>query len=460
MRDARRLLTILVVVVACTENSATEPPIATADPGATLGIGNARSGIGDDRGGHGVGASITCAPDNGGIALPPGFCATIFADHLGKARHIAVTPSGHVFVAIEPTSPTANDGHIASLFDADNDGVAEQQQTFGDIGGNGIAWHAGQLYLAANDRIVRFAVPTGSALPTAAASVTVASGLAATGDHPAKTIVFLDAAMYVNFGSASNACQIANREPHSPGKDPCDELPTRAGIWRFDATATDQTMSCGTRIATGMRNTNAMAIDPNTKYLWGAINGRDQLHDNWPELFTEAQDQQLPSDEVAAISPGLDRGWPYCYHDAAAREMKLAPEYGGDGTLRGRCASLASPDVALAAHSAPLALVFATGAQFPAPFRSGAFIANHGSRFDATASAGDLHGYDVEFVAFHHGWLTGDVVKFATGFDAGMRPLPDAAPHRPVGLAMMPDGSLLISDDTGGRIWRVFYTGR
>jgi glucose/arabinose dehydrogenase len=105
-------------------------------------------------------------------------------------------------------------------------------------------------------------------------------------------------------------------------------------------------------------------------------------------------------------------------------------------------------------------MVFATGNQFPAPFRSGAFIANHGSRFDATAPADDLHGYDVEFVAFHHGWLTGDVVKFASGFDAGMRPLPDAAPHRPVGLAMMPDGSLLISDDQGGRIWRVFYTGK
>src|ERR1044071_8851224 len=159
MRNARGLLTILVVVAACTEDSATEPPIATADPGATLGIGNARSGIGDDRGGHGIGASITCAPDNGGIALPPGFCATIFADHLGKGGPTAVTPSGHVFVAIEPTSPAANDGHIASLFDADNDGIAEQQQTFGDIGGNGIAWHAGQLYLARTGSIVRFAVP-------------------------------------------------------------------------------------------------------------------------------------------------------------------------------------------------------------------------------------------------------------------------------------------------------------
>jgi glucose/arabinose dehydrogenase len=104
--------------------------------------------------------------------------------------------------------------------------------------------------------------------------------------------------------------------------------------------------------------------------------------------------------------------------------------------------------------------VFVTGSQFPAEFRSGALVSNHGSRFDAQAAAADLHGYDVEFIAIEHGVPTGRVVKFATGFDAGMRPLPDAAPHRPVGLAMMPDGSLLIGDDKGGRIWRVSYPGR
>src|ERR1041384_4695922 len=168
MREAGRLLTMLAALVGGREASAPEPPIPPADPGATIGIGNSRGGgIGDSRGGHG-GVSVTCAPDNGGIALPPGFCATIFADHLGKARHIAVTPTGHVFVAIEPTSETANDGHVVSLFDADDDGVAEQQHSFGDIGGNGIAWRAGQLYVAANDRIVRFAVPADAALPTAA----------------------------------------------------------------------------------------------------------------------------------------------------------------------------------------------------------------------------------------------------------------------------------------------------
>jgi glucose/arabinose dehydrogenase len=436
MRNRRTILSGFVAVVACGDNFHASRPDGSPGPGR-----------------------VTCAADNGGITLPAGFCATVFADGLGRARQITVTPMGHVFVAIEPTSQAANDGHVVALFDADGDGVAEQRTTFGDVGGNGIAWQGGQLFVAANDRIVRYAIPDGTASPPDEPLVVVARGLPATGDHPAKTVVLAGATMYVNYGSPSNACQVANRQLHSPGKDPCPELATRAGVWRFDATADDQQSCCAIRVATGMRNTNALAIDPATGELWGAINGRDQLHENWPERYSAEQDKQLPAEEVVAVTPGTDRGWPYCYYDAGAHQMKLAPEYGGDGVIQGRCASIAAPPIALPAHAAPLAMVFATGTQLPAAYRSGAFIANHGSRFDANAS-GDLHGYDVEFVVFSSGQPTGEVRKFATGFDAGRRPLPDAAPHRPVGLAMMPDGSLLIGDDKGGRIWRVFYTGK
>ena len=181
--------------------------------------------------------------------------------------------------------------------------------------------------------------------------------------------------------------QVANRQLHSPGKNPCDELATRAGIWQFDTALTDQTLDCGARIATGMRNTNALALDARTHRLWGAINGRDQLHENWPELYTEDQDKRLPSDEVVEVKAGVDRGWPYCYHDAAQGHMMLAPEYGGDGSKRGRCSSVDNPAVALAGHSAPLAIEIASGTQFPPAYRSGAFISNHGSRFDATPAA-------------------------------------------------------------------------
>ncbi len=400
--------------------------------------------------------AVTCAADNGGITLPDGFCATVFADGAGKARHIAVTPMGRVFVAVQPSSPTANDAHVLALFDADGDGVAEQHTTFSDVGGNGIAWSDGQLFVAAPDRIVRYAMPDGASTPADPVPVMVAQGLPATGDHTAKTVAITGTVMYVNVGSPSNTCQIANRQLHSLGIDPCAELATRAGVWQFDATGKNQTQAGATRVATGMRNANALAIEPGTAALWAAINGRDQLHENWPEMFTEEQDKQLPSEEFVAVTQGTDRGWPYCYHDINAKQMKLAPEYGGNGTQQGRCAAIAPPAMVLPAHAAPLAMAFATGTQFPEAFRSGAFVSLHGSRFDANAT-GDLHGYDVEFVRFANGQPTGDPVKFATGFDAGLRPLPDAAPHRPVGLAMMPDGSLLIGDDKGGRIWRVFY---
>jgi glucose/arabinose dehydrogenase len=363
-----------------------------------------------------------------------------------------------VFVAIEASTPTANDAHVLALFDADSNGVAEQQQSFGTIGGNGIAWSNGQLFVAANDRIVRYTMPDGTSTPTDTTPAVIAAGWPADGDHTAKSVAIVGNKMFVNVGSPSNACQVANRQLHSKGKDPCDELVTRAGIWMLDTTVENQPQVTSLHVATGLRNTNALAVDPATQVVWGGINGRDQLHENWPELFTEEQDKQLPADEVTAITPELDRGWPYCYYDAMAKQMKLAPEYGGDGVMVGRCIKISPPAIAIPAHAAVLGMVFTTGTQFPAAYRGGMFLANHGSRFDANAT-GDLHGYDVEFAPFENGQPTGELQKFATGFDAGKRPLPNAAPHRPVGLAMMPDGSLLIGDDKGGRIWRVFYTG-
>lgn len=434
MRNAGTLLISLAAIVACSDNIKPAYPDGNPPPGSD------GSPARDAR----------CAADNGGITLPEGFCASVFADDAGRARHIAVTPMGRVFVAA--------DGHVLALFDANDDGVAEQRTTFGDIGGNGIAWQDGQLFVAANDRIVRYAMPDGTSTPSSATPVVVVAGLPATGDHPAKAVAIRGTAMYVNVGSPSNACQVANRQLRSPGKDPCPELATRAGVWQFDVNGKDQEQRGATRIATGMRNTNALAIDPETGTLWGAINGRDQLYENWPDRYSEAQDKLLPAEEVVAVTPGTDRGWPYCYYDAGAHQMKLAPEYGGDGSIQGRCASIARPPVALPAHAAPLGMVFVTGTQFPAAYRSGALIANHGTLFDPDAGH-DVHGYDVELVPFSNGQPTGEVRTFATGFDAGRRPLPDAAPHRPVGLAMMPDGSLLIGDDEGGRIWRVFYYG-
>jgi glucose/arabinose dehydrogenase len=403
---------------------------------------------------------VRCAPDNGGITLPADFCAAVVADQVGRARHIVATPNGSLYVAIA-NSPDMNDGGVLALRDVDGDGDADRQARFGNTGGNGIAYAFGHLFFAQDDRVLRFFLPPWRFLPLGGPA-TVVSGLPADGDHRNKTIVlgsltsFLGS-MFVNIGSASNACQVENRVPGSPGVDPCPEMPVRSGVWRFSAFGTGQDQGDGERFATGLRNMVALDINPANGRLYGVQNGRDQLHELWPAIFTEEQDAVLPSEELVRIDRGLDNGWPYCYHDPE-RGKVLAPEYGGDGVVEGRCLDVREPLLALPAHWAPLSILFYTGRMFPERYRHGAFVAFHGSRFDPeNQPAGP--GYNVVFVPFTSGMPTGFEV-FADGFTGGGMPLPDNAAHRPVGLAQGPDGSLYITDDKGGRIWRVVYRGR
>ncbi len=398
----------------------------------------------------------SCDENNGSITLPAGFCAAIFADGVERARHMVVTPSGDVYVATNDSMDGKVLGNVVALRDDDDDGHADVMEHFGDKGGNGIAWHDGKLYFGQNDRILRYTIPEGALVPEHQPDVVV-SGLPATGDHVSKTIVVSEnGELFVNIGSASNACQMENRVPLSPGIDPCVELETRAGVWRFDANGTDQTQHDGVRFAMGVRNAVALAIHPESHELVAVQNGRDQLHENWPELFTPNDDQRLPSEELFILMENADYGWPYCYHDADMNEKVLAPEYGGDGQIIDRCAHVEEPDVAYPAHWAPLGVHFYGGDQFPDHYRNGAFIAFHGSRF-APDAMGELPGYNVVFQPFTAAAASNTYEVFATDFAGNARPLPEQAKHRPVGLAERPDGSLYISDDHGGRIWRVFY---
>jgi glucose/arabinose dehydrogenase len=404
---------------------------------------------------------VACAPDNGGITLPPGFCAAVVADQVGIARHLVVSGDGSLYVALADSEDGSVRGGVLALQDRNGDGRADRRARFADRGGNGVALGRHHLFFAQNDRILRYFLPPGRFLPLGSPA-TVVSGLPADGDHVNKTVVF-DASSWrssllVNIGSASNACQVENRVPGSPGVDPCPELPARAGVWRFGAFGRNQQQDDGQRFATGLRNMVALALAPRSGRLWGVQNGRDQLHDNWPEIFTPEQDLVLPSEELVRIDRGADYGWPYCYHDPE-RGMVLAPEYGGDGETVGRCQSAREPKLALPAHWAPLSMLFYTGRQFPERYRRGAFVAFHGSRFDpATQPAGP--GYNVVFVPFEDGAPAGGFEVFADGFAGSGTPLPDAAAHRPVGLAEGPDGSLYITDDKAGRIWRVVFRGR
>jgi glucose/arabinose dehydrogenase len=154
------------------------------------------------------------------------------------------------------------------------------------------------------------------------------------------------------------------------------------------------------------------------------------------------------------VKKGDDFGWPYCYFDNQQQKLVLAPEYGGDGgTSDGDCASKKAPVAFFPAHWAPDGLMFYTGTKFPAHYQGGAFIAFHGSWNRAPGPQG---GYQVVFQPLSSGKVSGNFETFANGF-AGAVMQPDAAKHRPVGLAQGPDGAIYVTDDKAGRVYRITY---
>jgi glucose/arabinose dehydrogenase len=407
---------------------------------------------------------ITCDPDNGGLTLPPGFCALVVAENIGRARHLVVRRNGDIYVAINPARDGSDPGRLLALRDGNRDGRADVIVPIANVGGNGVALDPTQLFLyfAANDRIVRYFLLPGRLQPFGMPA-TVVSGLPATGDHVSKTVVLNGlGAMFVNIGSATNSCQVENRVPFSPGVDPCPELAVRAGVWAFNAFRNNQTQADGIRFATGLRNMVALALQPRTGTLWGVQNGRDQLFENWPDRYTEEDDREAPAEEVLRISRGMDNGWPYCYEDpriGTGGNKVLAPEYGGDGQVEGRCADVPESRLEFPAHWAPLSMLFYRAAQFPDRFRGDAFVAFHGARFPGPAEG---PGYNVSRIHFENGRPVSREI-FADGF-AGGTPDPMGARDRPVGLAVGPDGSLYVTSDQirngqGGRIWRILFRG-
>jgi glucose/arabinose dehydrogenase len=406
------------------------------------------------------------AGDNGGLSLAPGFCATVFADHLGHARHMAVAPDGVVYVNTwsgpyysNGTPPSG--GFLIALQDSTGDGRADKIERFGpsqadgNAGGTGIAIYQDHVYAETNDRIVRYALPKNGIAPAEKAEVVV-TGMPMGGDHPMHPFA-IDAkgTMYVDMGSATNSCQKQNRMPHSPGNKPCKELETRGGIWRFDAGKLNQQYSPKDRFATGLRNGEGISFDAEGR-IFATQHGRDQLNENWPKLYTPKQGQDLPAEELVELRKGADFGWPECYFDGFQNKLVLAPEYGGNGGKEvGVCAHKVAPVAAFPAHWAPNDMLIYQGGAFPNAYKGGAFIAFHGSWNRAPGPQG---GYNVVFQPLSNGRVSGPYVTFANGFAEGKLE-PGRAPHRPSGLAVGTDGALYISDDIGGRIWRVTYQG-
>ncbi len=400
-----------------------------------------------------------------GLTLPRGFCATIFADHIGHARHMAVGANGVVYVntwsgRYYKNAKPPEGGFLLALQDSKGEGRADIITRFGETpasggsGGTGVALYNGALYAEEGDRILRYALRPDAVTPADPPEV-VLSGLPLTGDHPMHPFA-IDAQgnLFVDLASATDSCQKENRMPESAGEKPCRELDTRGGVWLYDAKRTGQKFSPAERFATGIRNAEGIAIDESGVYA--TQHGRDQLAENWPKLYTAEQGANLPAEELVKLERGADYGWPECYYDDRQKKLVLAPEYGGDGGKTvGVCAEKQGPIAVFPAHWAPNDLLVYHGRQFPTAYDGGFFIAFHGSWNRAPLPQG---GYNVVFQPVAGGKPTGEFVVFADGF-AGAVKKPGAAAHRPSGLAQGSDGALYVSDDVGGRIWRITFRG-
>jgi glucose/arabinose dehydrogenase len=423
---------------------------------------------GADRAPGGAGSADTAAAAATGtagdsITVPAGFHSTVFADTLGQARQLTTRPNGDVYVntwrsPYDSARRVPSGGFLVALRDTNRDGKADQIQRFGSEtgnGGTGIAFFKEALYAEAGPSILRYRLTADELAPRAAPD-TIVSGLPIEGGHPMHPFTIdPDGNLFVNSGSSTNSCQVKDRQPGSPGERPCRELATRAGIWRFSATRPGQRFDPGARYASGIRNAGGLAINPADGALYATQHGRDQLAENWPKLYDWKQSAELPAEELLQVVKGGDYGWPYCYYDPAKEKLVLAPEYGGDGERVGECAGKLGPAAVFPAHWAPNALTFYGGEAFPEAYRGGAFIGFHGSWNRAPEPQ---QGYSVVFQPFSKGKPSGEYQIFADGF-AGPRKEPGTARHRPSGVAVGPDGALYISDDNGGRVWRVAHGG-
>ncbi len=423
----------------------------------------------------GVG-SAACAQaaggcDTAGLKLPAGFCANVYADSLRGVRSIAVAPNGDLFVAVQG----AQNGGVVAIHGA---GKAERREKFATgFSSSQVALFDNHLYVevipatpargsnaaAGTTTIVRYPLKAGELTP-AGAPDTIVEKIPTFPGHSTRNFAISRAGvLYLNIGSPSNTCQEKDRAAGSPGANPCKELETRAGVWKFDARKTHQSPSAANHFARGIRNAVGIAVNPATQRLWTTQHGRDQLYD-WREKLgldsaaAQKYNAENPAEELMQVNQGDDYGWPYCYYAVDQKHLVLAPEYGGNGKQVGQCAQKKGPVATFPAHWAPNALMFYTGSQFPARYKNGAFIAFHGSWNRAPEPQA---GYNVVFQPLTAaGKSAGAYEVFADAFAPNVgtgRATASTGAHRPTGLAQSPDGALYVADDTGGRIYRITY---
>jgi len=393
------------------------------------------------------------------ITVPEGFQATVFADRLGATRHIAVRDNGDVYVAREfrierkMFGQEAAWGALIALRDENGDGVADRIETFGptDVDDE-VRIHKGYLYFSSDQVVYRMALDDNLVPQTVAEPL--AGGFPMTASHGSKTLAFDGAGnFYVNSGTPVNACESKRMSREAPGIDPCPYLERSAGVWKFsdDKLYQDQVRD-GVRYFTGTRNIVAMAWNPWADKLYFVMHGRDSIGMLWPDFYTKQDNAELPAEEFHVAEEGDNFGWPYSYYDPRSNERMQSPEYGGDGKTKA-IGDYKDPLIGFPAHWAPNDLLFHTGNNWPAKYAQGAFIVFHGSW---NRMPFEQAGFKLVFVPMQDGLVTGDWEVFIADF-VGPAPVknPGKAAYRPTGLAEGPDGSIYITEDKHGRIWKV-----
>ncbi|RYY10568.1 MAG: sorbosone dehydrogenase, partial [Cytophagaceae bacterium] len=267
-------------------------------------------------------------PDNAGLKLPTGFGALKVAETGGKARHLAVTPQGVIYVKLYK----AKEGKGILALHSQPNGHATISSGFGDYDGTGAYVKNGYLYASSNTAVYRYKLDAKGEVIAPTKPELLVSGLKVGSQHESKSVVLDNADnLYVNVGAYANACQEQDRQRGSKGRPNCPILDSAGGIWTFKADKQNQHYADGSRYATGLRNVVGLDWNPQDNQLFVMQHGRDQLHDNWPALYTDAQSAVLPAECLYALKKGDNAGWPYTYYDPQKKQIIEAPEYGGDG---------------------------------------------------------------------------------------------------------------------------------
>ena len=364
-----------------------------------------------------------------------------FAENLDHPRWLYVLPNGDVLVAETNAPPKPDDSkgirgwvmkkvmgragagvpspnRITLLRDADHDGVAETRTVFLQNLNSpfGMTLVGNDLYVADTDRLLRFNYEPGATEIKSQPIKVVDLPGGTLNHHWTKNVIASKdgSKLYVTVGSNSNV-----------GENGLDQEEGRAAIWEVDRATGNHRI-----FASGIRNPNGLAWEPQSGALWTAVNERDEIGSD------------LVPDYITSIKDGGFYGWPFSYYGQHI-DVRVEPQ------RPDMVAKAIAPDYAVGPHTASLGLTFAEGNRLPAQFKEGAFIGQHGSWNRKPHS-----GYKVIFVPFAAGKPSGTPVDVLTGF----LDKDENALGRPVGVVIDQQGGLLVADDVGNKVWRVSAT--